>query len=105
MGHKGHSTGNISGVGLARDVGEIGTHVDAGHEEVKGIGKNGHFRGMAVAVDGRLEGGNIVHPNHHVAAPQRWEKEKTADKRARSSHWLIRCSLGRLIEPRKARMG
>ena len=76
MGHKGHSTGNISGVGLARDVEEIGTHVDAGHEEVKGIGKNGHFRGMAVAVDGRLEGGNIVHPNHHVAAPQKMGEGK-----------------------------
>ena len=26
---------------------------------------------MAVAVDDRLEGGNIVHPNYHVAAPQK----------------------------------
>ena len=105
MGHKGHSTGNISGVGLARDVEEIGTHVDAGHEEVKGIGKNGHFRAWQWPSTAALRVATLSTQTTTLRPRKRWEKEKTADTRARSSHWWIRCSLGRLIEPRKARMG
>ena len=69
MRYKGHGTGNIGGVGFARNVQEVSTHVDARREEVESIGKHGHLGGVTVAVNCCLENGDVVHPNH-VAAPQ-----------------------------------